>query len=90
MSFSLHWRPVTTPPPDYYLDSQLKYRLARRLWDHDGTLRGQPVPISKGDLRMIGYLEALADQEVPGAKELLAAVQAHETVEIFIGDSGDY
>lgn len=90
MSFNLHWRPAAPPPPDHCLDQALKYKLAPKLWDHDGTLHGEPYQIAKDHPRMMGYLEALADMDVPGAQELIGAINEHGTVEIFIGDHGDY
>jgi hypothetical protein len=90
MSFSLYWRPAAPPPPDHHLDPQLKYKISPKLWDHDGTLRGEPYQLSKDHPRTMGYLEGMADAGIAGAQELIDAINEHGTVEIFIGDQGDY
>jgi hypothetical protein len=90
MSFGLYWRPVPKEiPPARDLPVALKYPLARRYMDHDGSLRGETT-VTKAD---IPYLEGLADggslEVAEGAAELIAAVREHDAVELWIGDADD-
>jgi hypothetical protein len=84
VSNNLYWRPVpkeVAPPGD--LPDGLRFALARRLWDHDGSLRGDTLEVGP-ELRP--YLEGLADGRVEGAGELLAAIKEHGQVLIWIAE----
>jgi hypothetical protein len=90
MSFGLYWRPVPKEvPPARDLPVALKYPLARRYFDHDGTLRGEML-VTKAH---IPYLEGLADgssgEVAEGARELIAAINEHEIVDLWIGECDD-
>lgn len=84
MSSSLYWRPAPKDePPANHLPSGLKYAIARRLWDHDGSLWGDEIEVGK---EMIPYLEGLQDGNVEGASELIEAIREHGSVLIWIGE----
>lgn len=91
MSFGLYWRPAPKEvPPAHDLPVDLKYVLARRLWGHDGTLRGEAVLTGT----IIPYLEGIADARgnsdaAEGARELIKAIKEHGAVELWIGDADD-
>jgi hypothetical protein len=90
VSFGLYYRPVPKEiPPAIYLPVQLKYVIARRFFDHDGSLRGQCIL----DKRHIPYLEGIADankgEASEGAAELIKAIREHDIVELWIGDADD-
>ena len=82
MSTDLYWMPSPkeSPPPEV-LDTDLKRILARRLWNHDGSLHGEAREVTSA---LIPYLEGLADGGVDGAAELIAAIREHHTVLIWI------
>ena len=84
MTTTMYWRPVPKDiPPENDLPDGLKRILARRYWNHDGTLYGDAVRLDKRDQ---GYLEGLVDASVYGSGDLLAAVATHGAVEIWIGE----
>lgn len=90
MSFGLYYRPVPKEvPPAGDLPVALKYVIARRFFDHDGSLRGRALL----DRRMIPYLEGIADANTgeasEGAAELIKAIREHDAVELWIGDADD-
>lgn len=85
MSTSLYWRPVPVDPSGTSLPYGLKKAVARRFWDHDGSLYGDPAELTADDLP---YLEGVRDgggEEVAaGAQQLIDAIEKHGRVEIFI------
>jgi hypothetical protein len=90
VSFGLYYRPVPKEiPPATDLPVALKYPLARRYMDHDGSMRGQMVVTAAH----VPYLEGLADGGSPevaeGAAGLIAAVKEYGAVELWIGDADD-
>lgn len=90
MSFSLYYRPVPKEiPPPRDLPVGLKYVIAPRWFDHDGSLRGRCVL----DKRHVPYLEGIADanrgEASQGAAELVGAIGEHGAVELWIGDADD-
>lgn len=90
MSFGLYYRPVPKEiPPATDLPVALKYVIARRFFDHDGSVRGECVL----DKRSIPYLEGIADagrgEASEGAAELVKAIREHEAVTLWIGDADD-
>lgn len=84
MSSNLYWRPVPVPPREGDLPFALKKVLARKLWDHDGSLSSDPAELDRDDPALVGYLQGLRDAAVEGADVLLAAVQEHGRVEVWI------
>ena len=65
------------------LGKGLKYKIARRFWDHDGSLSGESVVIDSGHLP---YFEGLRDAGVEGADEIIKAIQMYEKVDIWISE----
>lgn len=83
MSSTLYWRPAPKDvPPAESLPFELKKAIARRLWDHDGSLHGDEVTIGSD---MVPYLEGLEDAGVDGAVELIKAIRDHGSVLLWIG-----
>lgn len=81
MSSSLYWRPVPKLPEGQELPFELKKRLGRRIWNHDGSLTSDEYEVGN---ELVPYLEGLADGNVPGAAELVAAIEEHGQVQIWI------
>lgn len=84
MSTALYWRPAPKdePPPDS-LSDHLKRILARRFWDHDGSLYADTVTMTRDDL---AYVEGLKDAMVADANVLYEAIKEHGDVEIWISE----
>lgn len=84
MSSSMYWRPAPkeVPPPNE-LSYELKKAVARRWWDHDGSLNGGEIEIGRGHLN---YLQVLADGGVEGADDLIKAVEEHGNVLVWISN----
>ncbi len=82
MSVHLYWRPVV-PEKRRTLPMELRNALARRLWDHDGSLCSGTARLDEGDY---DYLNGLSDGGVPGVDALLDAIGLHGTVEIWIAE----
>lgn len=89
MSFGLYWEPAE-PTRGIPLPIQLKYTLARRFFDHDGTLRGD-VFLGRGHvLYLEGVRDATNNSEVrQGAEALIDALEKHNTIRVWIGEEGD-
>lgn len=85
MSDDLYWRQLPSARASTQLDRQLKYKLARHLWGHDGTLRGDRAVIQVGSPAE-AFVKGLTACDVPGAAQLWQAVTAHGAVEVYIGD----
>lgn len=85
MSSTLHMQPVPRlRPKSEQLSFYLKKVIARRFWEHDGSLSGDKVRIEYSDLAVRGYLEGLVDAGVEDAEELLTAVVQHGAVDVWI------
>lgn len=83
MSSSLHWRPAPKDvPPARDLDSDLLFKLRKRLWDgNPEPSAGDEMELSKEDLP---YLDGLADGGVTDAEELATAIREHGRVLIWV------
>lgn len=86
MSFNCYWEPVP-PPSANRIPIGFKYVVARRWFDHDGTLRGEIVL----DRDSLAYLRGLMDAAEErtdihiGAKMLVDAIEKHGQVRFWIG-----
>jgi hypothetical protein len=91
MSTNLYWRPHS-PTKGHDLPYELKSKLGRLLWDHDGSLSGQPTALGRDSyvyhdgvrVDVISYLRGLKDAGIRGAKDLLEVIDQHGTVEVEI------
>ncbi len=85
MSTNLFWAPVTASA-DRSLPKALKYIIARRLWDHDGSLSGEPVVINASEVPYLeGIRDATSDTDVNrAARQLIEAIIKHGTIELSI------
>lgn len=81
MSASMYWRPVVRKPDGEHVPDSLRYRLAQRIWDQDGS-----PPTDKDEIgpEIIPYLEGLHDGGVAGAEDLIEAIRQHGSIEIWI------
>lgn len=61
MSSSAHWEIIPPSPKERYLSGGMKRALARRYFEHDGSLSGRCV-LNSGD---IPYLTGLRDASNP-------------------------
>lgn len=89
MSFSIYWEPVK-PVKGHELPRGLKYVIARRLWDADGTIRNQAF-LNKA---YVSYLQGVRDATTfaevrEGAEALISAITEHGEVRVWIGDEDD-
>lgn len=83
MSLSMYWKPAHPAQTWPSLPYALKSAIARRFWDHDGSMPGGGVELSHGD---VSYLEGLNDAGVEGAHILIDAITQHRAVIVWIGD----
>ena len=85
MSTNLYWRPVPREIPPARTVNALKRAIARRVWDHDGSLHGDTIIVGT---ELLPYLEGLRDagteETREDASELIEAIQEHGSVEIWI------
>lgn len=79
----VHWRPTAK---DSYLGYDIKWAIARKLWDHDGTLTSDWTAVSRD---MIPFLEGVVagdrarDSELTAeVQKLIALIEQHGTVEL--------
>lgn len=89
MSFGIYWEPAT-PPKGIQLPTGVKYILAQRYFGGDGSSRGNTFLGPK----QLEYLRGIADAtSVPevreGAEALMAAIEKHRDVRVWIGDEDD-
>lgn len=84
MSTDLYWKPAPVVPEGARLPIALKYPLARLLWDHDGSLHGEPCIIGVRNTHVVGFLDGLAAAGVEGAAELAEAITKYGNVEVWI------
>lgn len=89
MSFGLYWEPAQ-PTKGISLPVGLKYILAKRFFEHDGTLRGD-VFLGPGHASYLeGVRDAATSHEVrQGAEALLEAIDKHKTIRVWIGEEDD-
>ena len=84
MSSSPYWRPVPESPLGNPLPNQIKYVLAPKYQNHDGSLSGETL-LDRSDLP---YLEGLRDagsgEIAKAAEELIEAIEKHEEIEFRI------
>lgn len=77
----MHWRPRPQKPEGEWVEDRLRHILARKLWDHDGSIADGPTALGRD---MLPYLQGLADADVEGAAELIAAIQKYVEIEVEI------
>ena len=84
MSSSAYWRPVIDTPLGNLLPDEIKYVLARKYQDHDGSLSGKTIL----NYEHIPYLEGLRDagndKIADAAEELIMAIEEHKEIEFEI------
>lgn len=81
----LWYRVVLPVPPAESLPDTLKTYLGNQLWETDQDSLSGSIVIQSDNLRVIGFLEALAAMEVDGAEELLTAIKDNLSVVIWTG-----
>lgn len=74
MSVGLFYK-INYPKKEKSLSDELKYKLGKRIYDHDGTLSGEERVLGGDD---IGYLQGLADAGVKDADKLIRAIERAE------------
>ena len=79
MSTTAYFRPVL-PKKGTARGSQLKYLLAKKHLDHDGSLCGK----FQLDNTALEYLNGLKDAGVPDANKLIEGIEKHELIEIYL------
>ena len=77
MSTNLCWR--TIDPENHWMPKELKHKISRKYWEHDGSLGGEPILIDMSDYK---YFEGLRDAGVDGAEDILNALEIHGEIEI--------
>lgn len=81
MSSNLYVRPWQPDKNGETLPSELKYKIAERFWDHDGSLSGAWITVGEENL---DYFHGLSDADVDGADEIIKLIKKHNKVEISI------
>jgi hypothetical protein len=89
LSFGIYcqWPPADKPPV-VSLPQPLKYVLAKRLWGHDGSLRGEAI-LGKDSVE---YLQGICDASDPdgdvakGAKMLMTLIRRHGDMKLWVGE----
>ena len=89
MSFGIYWEPVK-PVWGRMLPQALKYVLADKYFESDGTTRGTAI-LGPGNCEYLqGIAHATNSREVrEGAERLIKAIREHGTVRVWIGESDD-
>jgi hypothetical protein len=85
MSKSLYWRMIPKAPAEHNLDS-LKYTLAKKIWDSDGSIGEGPEIVGED---LIPYLEGIIVGNGSGemgrsARKLIDAIKQFGHVELLI------
>ncbi len=87
MSTNLFWRPLSAVRNGRCLSKELKYILAPKIWDDDGSMSENPIEV---DDEFIPCLDGIIDAAATGselcraAQELKAAIERYGRVEILI------
>ena len=90
-TFGLWW----APPPEEMgwksAEDQLKYLLAPRLWDHDGSLRSPAIVVGE---ELILYLEGVKaattiEDVYDGANRLINAITQYGRIQLRIGSPNE-
>jgi len=83
MSSKLYWRPRSTS--SMLLSDDLKKILARKFWDHDGSLSNGPMRMNNSHLE---YLCGLRDAGVEDAQKLIDGIEKFDLIEVWIDAGG--
>lgn len=85
MSTTLYWEPVVKCRHASLCDG-LKYILAGRYWDHDGSLHGEDTYLTATDLSYLcGIRDGSRDKDViKGINILLEAIEKYGCVKIWL------
>lgn len=90
MTSGLYWREMPKLPDGKELSPALKHVLAKEWFGHDGSLLGDTV-VGKDHVWFLRGVAAAGTQEVrEAAQELIAAVEKHGLVRVWIGDADDF
>lgn len=86
MSTSIYWEPVEKKKEHKHITDQLKYILAPRFWDHDGSLRGDDVFLTASEIPYLsGVRDGSRDKDVvKGVDVLIEAIQKYGMVKIWL------
>ena len=86
MSTSIYWEPVEQRKEYPHITDQLKYILAPKYWDHDGSLRGEDVYLTREDIPYLsGVSDGSRDADVrKGIKILIDAINKYGSVKIWL------
>jgi hypothetical protein len=84
MSTNLYWRPVPNVPEGNRLGDQLKYVIAREVFNHDGSLSSDWISIDK---TMLPFLRGVLAVAASGplydqTKELIDLIKTHGAVQL--------
>ena len=81
MSTNLYWKPVFKNQA--CIGKQIKYHLAPKLWEHDGTLCSEWTLVGSELLPFLEGLASAGNKEVSGeAKKLMSLIKKHGDIEI--------
>ena len=86
MSSSLYWKPVVPVTSYGGYGHPLKGVIARKFFDHDGSLSSGPITFTDDDIRWLeGARDAFEkDEHQKPFNELIAAIQHHGAISIWI------
>ena len=86
MSTSIYWEPVEQRKEHKHITDQLKYILAPRYWDHDGSLSGNEIYLGVSEIPYLcGIGDGTRDNEVrEGIEILVTAIKKYGCVKIWL------
>lgn len=86
MSTNFYWQAFPKEPPPVQYCSDIKRIMARRYWDHDGTLFGAVTTLGESDVPFLsGVAAATPHREVrEAAEEMIKAIREQGGVSIWI------
>ena len=83
MSTNLYYRPVPKEPKESCFAYQLKFHIAPKLWEHDGSLCSDWTTIGKEWIPFLEGLVSAGNEEVSGeAKKLIELLNKYDEVQL--------
>lgn len=85
MSTNLYWD-IVKEKEHKSLDNQLKYILAPKYWNHDGSLRGEDIFLVAEDIPYLcGIRDGSRDKDIKKSIDILVdAIQKYKCVKIWL------
>lgn len=83
MSTNLYYRPVPKEPKENCFAYELKFHLAPKLWEHDGSLSAGWTTVGKELIPFLEGLVSAGNKEVSTeAKKLIDLIEKYDEVQL--------